>query len=224
MTALGLDELAAIQLRPWPRGADEQQVEQRAKMLAGHLLVLRFLASVQQHAATAGLPVPVELHAGVHRPLGGEDAMTQVEPNLVLELPCRTKLISVEVEERLKQRHAAHVAQWHEHTETILQNLQVKYEADGYTPSFMIPDEVPMKERLRNLERKFLHLHPFFRLRSWGFKKLLKEIREVREQTVPLPVDLTTYRERCAARTPLRIAQRMHAYRSPLALVLSACS
>jgi hypothetical protein len=37
-------------------------------------------------------------------------------------------------------------------------------------------------------------------LRSWGFKKLL-EIRKVREQTVPQPVDLTL-RERSATPTP----------------------
>jgi hypothetical protein len=182
MTATGPDELAAMQLRPWPRGTDEQRAEERAKMLAGHLLVLRFLASVQHQAITAGLPVPVELHAGVQRPLGREDSLTQVEPSLELDVPCSLRSITPAVEEQLKQRHAAHVAQWHEHTKPILQNLQAKYEADGYEPSFMILDGVLTKKRLRNRERKLLHLHPFFRLRSWGFKKLLKEIRAVRER------------------------------------------
>ena len=51
MTAAGLDQLAAIQLRSWPRVADERHMEERAKMLAGHLLVLRFLGAVQRHAA-----------------------------------------------------------------------------------------------------------------------------------------------------------------------------
>jgi hypothetical protein len=85
MTATGLEELAAIQLRSWPRGADERHAEDRAKMLAGHLLVLRFLVCVQRYAANSGLPVPVQLHAGVQRPLGGEDSLTQVEPRLGLE-------------------------------------------------------------------------------------------------------------------------------------------
>jgi hypothetical protein len=194
LTVIGLDALAAIQLRPWARGAEEQFVEEWAKMLAGHLLVLRFLSAVGRHAATVGLPVPLELYAGVQRPLGGEDSLTQLEPSLGLDLPCTTTPVTPVIEQRLEERHAARVAQWHAHTQMILRNLQEKYEADGYAPSFMIPDEAPSKEHLRNLERKLQHLHPFHRLRSWGFKKLLQEIREVRERTVPQPVDLTTYR------------------------------
>ena len=195
MTAVGLDELAAIQLRAWPRGADEQKVEQRAKMLAGHLLVLRFLGAVQRHAPTSGLPVPVELHVGVQRPLGGEDSMTQVEPSLGLDVPCRVRPISIEVEERLTQRHAVRVAQWHENTEILLRNLRAKFEADGYAPSFMIPDElVETKARLRSLEQRFLHRHWFHRLRKRGFEKLVTEIRAARSRTVPALIDPTPYR------------------------------
>jgi hypothetical protein len=195
MTAIGLDELAAIQLRPWPRSADERLAEDRAKMLAGHLLVLRFLGSVQRHAATDGLPVPVELHAGVQRPLGGEDSMTQVEPSLRIEFPCSVRPITAAVEQRLRERHSAHVAQWHENTEKLLTNLRAKFEADGYAPSFMIPDELPeTKEHLRSLERRFLHRHWFYRLRRRGFEKLVGEIRAVRQRTAPAPIDPTPYR------------------------------
>ena len=195
MTASGLDELSAIQLRPWPSGADERHVEERAKMLAGHLLVLRFLSSVQHQAATSGLPVPVELRAGVQRPLGGEDSLTQVEPTLELDVPCSVRPITPAVEERLKQRHAVQVAQWHENTETLLRNLRAKYEADGYAPSFMIPDElVGTKARLRSLEQRLMHRHWFHRLTKRGFEKLLGQVREVREQTVPAPIDPTPYR------------------------------
>jgi hypothetical protein len=196
MTVAGLEELANVQRRSWPRGPEEQKVEQRAKMLAGHLLVLRFFSAVHRHTTQDGLPVPSRTQVGVQRPGGADDALTQLEPHLSMEVPCNLRPITPAIEQRLKERHEAHVAQWHENTEKLLHNLRVKYEADGYAPSFMVPDEVPTKERLRNLERKLLHLHPFFRLRSWGFKKLLKEIREVRERTVPQPVDLTTYRER----------------------------
>ena len=196
MTTVGLQQLADIQLRSWPRGAGEREVEERTKMLAGHLLVLRFLRAVEHRAATDGLPVPVQLRAGVQHPLGGEDSLTQLEPNLELDLPCSKAPISIDVEERLQQRHTARVAQWHLDTEKILHNVRAKYEQDGYAPTFMIPDGVPTKERLRNLERRLLHLHPFLRLRSWGFRKLLKEIREVRDRTVPQPIDLTPYRER----------------------------
>jgi hypothetical protein len=195
MTAAGLDELTAIQLRSWPRGADDRHVEERAKMLAGHLLVLRFLSSVQRHAATSGLPVPVQLHAGVQRPLGGEDSLTQVEPSLGLDLPCSVRPISVQVEERLRQRHAVHVAQWHENTETLLRNLRAKFEADGYAPSFMIPDDlVETKARLRSLEQRLMHRHWFHRLTKRGFEKLVGQIRAVREQTAPAPIDPTPYR------------------------------
>ena len=141
MTAVGLEQLAAIQLRSWPRVADERHVEERAKMLAGHLLVLRFLGSVQRDAADSGLPVPVQLHAGVQRPLGGEDSLTQVEPSLGLDLPCSVRPITPEVEQRLNERHRVHVAQWHANTDTLLRNLRAKFEADGYAPSFMIPDD-----------------------------------------------------------------------------------
>ena len=165
-------------------------------MFAGHLLVLRFFSAVHRHATHAGLPVPSRTRVGVQRPGGADDALTQLETHLSMEVPCNLRPITPAIEQRLKERHQADVAQWHENTEKLLHNLRVKYEADGYAPSFMIPDEVPTKERLRDLERKLLHLHPFFRLRSWDFKKLLKEIRDVREQTVPKPVDLTTYRAR----------------------------
>ena len=67
MTAAGLEHLANVQLRSWPRGADERQVEERAKMLAGHLLVLRFFGSVQRRAAQSGLPVPAHTQVGVQR-------------------------------------------------------------------------------------------------------------------------------------------------------------
>ena len=195
ITAAGLDELAAVQLRPWPRGADKQQVEERAKMLAGHLLVLRFFAAVQRHACKSGLPVPAQLHVEVERPLGGEDALTQLEPSLDMDIPCCVRPISAEVEQRLTQRHEAHVAQWHENTNKLLQNLRTKYEADGYAPSFMIPDELgETKERLKKLEQRLMHRHWFHRLRSRGFEKLIKEIRAVRKQTVPPPIDPTPYR------------------------------
>jgi hypothetical protein len=195
MTAIGLDELAAIQLRPWPRTAEERLVEERAKMLAGHLLVLRFLGAVERHAATDGLPVPVELHAGVQRPLGGEDSMTQVEPSLRIEFPCSVHPITPAVEQRLKERHAVHSARWHENTETLLRNLRAKFEADGYAPSFMIPDELAeTKERLRSLERRFLHRHWFYRLRGRGFSKLVGEIRTVEQRTAPESIDPTPSR------------------------------
>ena len=195
MTANGLDELAAIQLRSWPSDPSEQRMEQRAKMLAGQLLVLRFLSSVQHKAATAGLPVPVELHAGVQRPLGGEDSMTQVEPSLELEMPCSVRPITPAVEGQLKQRHAVQVVQWHENTETILRNLREKFEADGYAPSFMIPDElVETKARLRSLEQRLMHRHWLHRLTKRGFEQLLRQIREVRDQTVPALIDSTPYR------------------------------
>ena len=91
--------------------------------------------------------------------------MTQVEPSLELDVPCSVVPITPAVEERLKQRHAVQVAQWHENTETLLRNLREKFEADRYAPSFMIPDElVETKARLRSLEQRLMHLHPFFRL------------------------------------------------------------
>lgn len=195
MTAAGLEQLAAIQLRSWPRGADEQQVEQRAKMLAGHLLVLRFLGAVQSHAANSGLPVPVQLHAGVQHPLGGEDSLTQVEPSLRLDLPCNVRPITPQVEQRLTERHRVYVAQWHANTDTLVRNLRAKFEADGYAPSFMIPDELTgIKERLRSLEQRLMHRHWFNRLRGRGFEQLVEQIREVREQTVPAPIDPAPYR------------------------------
>jgi hypothetical protein len=195
MPSTGLEQLAAVQLRPWPRGAEERHVEDRAKMLAGHLLVLRFFGAVQRHAAELGLPVPVQLKVGVQRPLGGEDALTQLEPHLDMELPCSVRPMSAEVEQRLEQRHRAHVAQWHENTDKLLRNLRAKFEADGYAPSFMIPDElVETKERLRMLERRLLHRHWFHRLSGRGFERLLVQIRSVRDKTVPAPIDPTPYR------------------------------
>jgi hypothetical protein len=195
MTVTGVSELAVIQLRPWSRSADEQPREARAKMLAGHLLVLRFLGAVQCHAATSGLPVPVQLHAAVQRPLGGEDSLSQLEPSLGLDLPCSVRPITPDVEQRLNERHRTHVAQWHANTEILMRNLRAKFEADGYAPSYMIPDELTeTKERLRSLEQRLLHLHWFHRLRGRGFEKLLGEIRAIREQTVPAPIDPTPYR------------------------------
>ena len=137
----------------------------------------------------------MQLHAGVQRPLGGEDSLTQVEPSLGLDLPCSVRPITPEVEERLNERHKVHVAQWHENTEILLRNLRAKFEADGYAPSFMIPDElVETKERLRSLEQRLMHRHWLYRLRGRGFEKLVREIRAVREQTAPALIDPTPYR------------------------------
>jgi hypothetical protein len=195
MRATGLEQLAEVQLRPWPRGPEEQQVEQRSKMLAGHLLVLRFFGSVQRHAETCGLPVPARLQVGVQRPLGGEDALTQLEPHLSMELPCAVRPISAEVEQRLEERHKMHVAKWHENTDKLLRNLRAKFQTDGYAPSFMIPNElVETKQRLVRLESKLMHLHPFHRLTWRDFEALTVEVQDVRDRTAPAPIDPAPYR------------------------------
>lgn len=195
MKVQGIDQLAAIQLRLWPLTPEARKFEERAKMLAGHLLVLRFFTAVQHHAASQGLPVPAEINVGVQRPLGGEDALTQVEPSLAMTVSCIHQPITTQVEQRLEARHQVHVAEWHEKTEKILHNLRVKYDADGYAPTYMIPDEVgKTKERLKSIEQRLLHFSPFYRLRKRGFAALLEEIRVARERTAPVPIITTPYR------------------------------
>jgi len=195
MKATGLEQLAEVQLRPWTRDREEQQVEERTKMLAGHLLVLRFFGAVERYAATCGLPVPARLQVRVQRPLGGEDALTQLEPRFDMELACAVQPICAEIEARLKERHEMHVAKWHENTDKILRNLRAKFESDGYAPSFMIPDELgETKRRLRRLEANLLHLHPFHRLTRRDFETLAVQVREVRDRTAPAPIDPARYR------------------------------
>ena len=88
-----------------------------------------------------------------------------------------------------------HVAKWHENTDKLLRNLRAKFQADGYAPSFMIPDELgEAKQRLRTLERNFLHLHPFHRLTWRDFEVLAVEVRDVRDRTAPAPIDPAPYR------------------------------
>jgi hypothetical protein len=164
-------------------------------MLAGYLLMLRFFAAVQRHGAESGLPFSATMHVGVQQQGGAEGCQSQLEPYLSMHFPCRVQGITIGVELRLQERHDVHVAQWYEHTDTLLRNLRTKYEADGYAPSFMIPDElVETKERLRSLEQRLMHLHWFYRLRRRGFEQLLREIRAVRAQTAPALIDPRSYR------------------------------
>jgi hypothetical protein len=52
--------------------------------------------------------------------------------------------------------------------------------------NFMIPDElVEIKQRLRSLEQRLMHRNWLYRLRGRCFKKLVGQIRAVREQTAP---------------------------------------
>ena len=164
-------------------------------MLAGYLLVLRFFDAVQRHAAQSGLPFPADTHVGVQQQGGAEGCQSQLEPYLSMELPCTVRPITPDVEQQLYERHKIQVARWHHNTDTLLRNLRTKYEADGYAPSFMIPDElVATKARLRKLEQRLMHRHWFYRLRPRGFEKLMRQIRAVRDETVPAPVDLSAYR------------------------------
>lgn len=195
MEVAGLEKLAAVQLRSWPRDAGEQRVEERTKMLAGHLLVLRFFGAAQRNAAKSGLPVPAQLQVQVEAPLGGEDALTQLEPRLEMEIPCSVRPISVEVEQRLKQRYEVHLIEWHEATEKLLHNLRTEFKSRGYAPSFMLPNELgETKERFRTLERRLMHLNPFHRLTARGFEALAAEIRAARDRSAPAPIDPAPYR------------------------------
>jgi hypothetical protein len=58
----------------------------------------------------------------------------------------------------------------------------------------MIPHELgETKQRLRRIERDFLHLHPLHRLTWRDFKV---QVRKVRDETTPALIDPALYRGR----------------------------
>jgi hypothetical protein len=70
------------------------------------------------------------------------EADHRLRPLVETEVPCSVRPITPAVEQRLKERHEVHVAEWHENTDKLLRNLRAKFKADGYAPSFMIPAEL----------------------------------------------------------------------------------
>jgi hypothetical protein len=84
----GLERLAELQLSPYPdHRAPPVAREEHARraMLAGHLIVLRYLAAVQRRAGAEGFPFPAFLRAGVET-IGGDEAIRQLEPVLEVTL------------------------------------------------------------------------------------------------------------------------------------------
>lgn len=194
LLATGLEQLAAIQLRPYPHVVAEQQPHQRSAMLAGHLLVLRFFGAVKRRAQAFGFPFPVQLKVDVQS-ISGEDAISQLDPRLDTELACAVLPISKEVEIRLATHHRNHVAEWNERTTKLIGDLYMQFESNGYAPSRMLPDELgETKERLQRLERTLTLFEPGNRMTWPEFEALAVRVREVRDRTAPAPIDPGPYR------------------------------
>ncbi len=194
MRVTGLDQLAEIERRPYPRVREEQEPHQWKIMLAGHLLVLRFFGAVQRCGESFGLPFRTRLQVGVES-IGGEAAISQVDPRFSMEVTCAVRPVSGEVEDRLRQRHAMQVLEWHKRTEKLLHDLREHFETHGYAPSRMLPDELgEERHRLQHLERTLTLFEPGNRMTWRQFEALLVRVRQVRNETVPPPVDTGRYR------------------------------
>src|SRR5688500_3036107 len=193
MMVTGLEQLARIQLSGYPSIREEQARHQRSTMLAGHLLVLRFFGAVERGAQRLGFPFPARLQVAVES-LGGEEAINSLDPQLSTELRCSVHPISRKVEDRLRRRHEMQVVEWHQRTDKLLVDLRWYFEAHGYAPSRMLPDELAEKERLQKLERTLTLFEPGNRMTWPQFEALLVRVRKVRDETVPAPIDPTPYR------------------------------
>jgi hypothetical protein len=195
--ATGLERLAQLQLSPYPAypsPPEEQQAHQRRRMLAGHLLVLRYFGAVQHYAQKQGFPFALSLQVAVES-ITGEDAIRQLDPSFSMELASVVRPISAEAEEKLGERHRMHVAKWQEDTETIFRNIRSHFKEKGYVPSSWLPDELgETKQRLRSLEGNLMLLHPLHRMTLRECEALALRVREVRDATTPRPIDLTRYR------------------------------
>jgi hypothetical protein len=193
----GLEPLAAVQLAggSYTTTRDEQEAHERRRMLAGQLLVLRYLSAAQDRALAEGFPLATQLKLGVER-ITGEEAIAQLDPVLEITVKPAVRPINDTAVDRLNQRRAMHVAKWQAETNALFDEMRSHFEEHGYIPSRWIPEQLAATyERLRTLEHRLLLHHPMHRMTQTEAASLAWQVREVREANTPKALDLAPYEQ-----------------------------
>jgi hypothetical protein len=174
---------------------EEQEAHERRRMLAGELLVLRYLSAAQQWALTQGFPFVTQLKLGVEC-ITGEAAIAQLDPILEIAVTPTVRPITPTTVDRLNQRRAMHVAKWQAETHALHGKMGRHFEEHGYIPTRWIPQQLAATyERLRRLEDTLMLHHPMHRMTQTQAAALASQVREVREANTPKPLDLTPYEQ-----------------------------